>query len=129
MNEEQGLICTTNAYADALSGAVLLDVRDASDAQALTFDVSECIYLPFSELTRRWRELPTERNVLVVCQDGIRSAEAAQWLQRMGLTRVKPMRGGILLWMQKGYPVKGQRFEAVPLSDPSLVQPFTASIT
>ena len=108
---------------------MLLDVRDTSDAQALAFDVPECIHLPFSELTRRWRELPTDRDVLLVCKDGIRSAEAAQWLQRKGLTRVKLMRGGILLWMQKGYPVKGQRFEAVPLSDPSLVQLSPADIT
>lgn len=34
---------------------------------------------------------------------------AAQFLQVHEFTQVSPMRGGILLWMQKGYPVIGQR--------------------
>lgn len=124
MNKEPGLICTTNAYADAMSGAVLLDVRKKTEVQALAFDVPEWIHLPFSELTQRWHELPTYRDVLVVCQNGTQSAEAARYLQRMGLSRVKPVRGGLLLWMQKGYPVKGQRYEAASLPDPSSASPF-----
>jgi rhodanese-related sulfurtransferase len=126
MNEEPGPICTTNAHEDALSGAVLLDVREKAEVQALAFDVPEWIHLPFSELTQRWHELPTDRDVLVVCQNGNKSAEAARFLLRMGMSRVKPVRGGILLWMQKGYPVKGRRFEAAPLPDPS---PFPAGKT
>ena len=126
MNEEPGPICTTNAHDDALTGAVLLDVREQAEVQALAFDVPEWIHLPFSELTQRWHELPSDRDVLVVCQNGNKSAEAAQFLQRMGMSRVKPVRGGILLWMQKGYPVKGQRFEAAPESDPSSASPIPA---
>lgn len=129
MNEEQGLICTTNAYAEALSGAVLLDVREKAEVRALAFDVPEWIHLPFSGLTQRWPELPTDRDVLVVCQNGTQSTAAAEFLQRMGMPRVKPVRGGILLWMQKGYPVKGQRYEAAPLPDPSLASPFPADKT
>jgi rhodanese-related sulfurtransferase len=129
MNQEQGLVCTTNAYADALSGAVLLDVREKADVKALAFDVPEWIHLPFSELTQRWPELPTDRDVLVVCQNGTQSTAAAEFLQRMGFSRVKPMRGGMLLWLQKGYPVRGRRFEDAPLSDPSSVSPFPARTT
>ncbi|EHL22924.1 MAG: hypothetical protein ABS39_19450 [Acidovorax sp. SCN 65-28] len=129
MNQEPGLICTTNAYADAMSGAVLLDVRKKDEVQALAFDVPEWIHLPFSELTQRWRELPTDRDVLVVCQNGTQSAEAALYLQRMGLSRVKPVRGGLLLWMQKGYPVKGQRMDTAPLSHPSSASPYPTGKT
>lgn len=129
MNEEQGPICTTNAYQDALSGAVLLDVRENADVQALAFDVPEWIHLPLSALTQHWPALPTDRDVLVVCQNGTRSIAAAEFLQRMGLSRVKPMRGGMLLWLQKGYSVKGRRFEAAPSSDPFSVSHFPAGTT
>jgi len=46
-----------------------------------------------------------------VCQNGEKSAQASAILQARGLKNVQPMRGGILLWMQKGYPVIGKRFE------------------
>jgi rhodanese-related sulfurtransferase len=129
MDDEQSLVCTTNAYRDALSGAVLLDIREHVDVQALAFDVPECIHLPLSALTQRWPELPTDRDVLMVCQNGSQSTAAAEVLQRMGLSRVKPMRGGMLLWLQKGYPVKGRRFEVFPLRGLSSVSPLPASTT
>lgn len=129
MNNEPELVCTTNAYADAMSGAVLLDVREKTEVQALAFDVPEWVHLPFSELTQRWHELPSDRDVLVVCQNGTQSARAARYLRRMGLSRIKPVRGGLLLWMQKGYPVKGQRMETAPLSQPSSAPPFSAGKT
>jgi rhodanese-related sulfurtransferase len=51
----------------------------------------------------------------MVCQNGDKSAQASTFLQARGLKNVQPMRGGILLWMQKGYPVRGKRFN--PLAD------------
>jgi rhodanese-related sulfurtransferase len=50
-----------------------------------------------SEFEQRWHELPKDRELLVVCQTGEKSAQASQLLWDKGLTNVKPMRGGILL--------------------------------
>lgn len=101
-------ICTTNVHQQ--TGALLVDVRERRDAQALAFDVPELLQIPFSELEQRWQELPQARELVLVCQNGDASHLASQFLQGKGFLNVSPMRGGILLWMQKGYPVIGKRF-------------------
>lgn len=103
-------ICTTNVHQHAQAGALLVDVREHRDSQALAFDAPEVIHIPLSELEQRWQELPQSRELVLVCQNGDKSRLASQFLQSKGFLDVSPMRGGILLWMQKGYPVIGKRF-------------------
>lgn len=110
MNIHSSEICTTNVHQQ--TGALLVDVREHRDAQALAFDVPELVQIPFSELEERWQELPQDRELVIVCQDGEKSHLASQFLRSKGLQDVSYMRGGILLWMQKGCPVLGKRFIA-----------------
>jgi rhodanese-related sulfurtransferase len=105
-------ICTTNVLQRAQTGALMVDVRERTEAQALAFDTPAIINIPMSALVQRWQELPKDRELMVVCQTGEKSVRASQLLRDKGLTNVKPMRGGILLWIQKGYPVIGRRFTA-----------------
>lgn len=106
-------MCTTNVRQHAQAGALLVDVREHREAQALAFDAPEVVRIPFSELEHRWQELPRDRELVTVCQNGDISALASQLLRGKGFLDVSPMRGGILLWMQKGYPVIGKRFNAL----------------
>jgi len=69
--------------------------------------------LPLSQLVQRWQELPQDCELVLVCQNGDKSAQASEFLRSKGLAHGSPMRGGILLWMQKGYPVIGKRFNAI----------------
>jgi len=103
-------ICTTNARAQSLQGALFVDVREPVDMAALAFDAGEVINLPLSQLAQRWQELPKNRELVTVCFNGDKSQQAAEFLLAQGLQNVHPMRGGMLLWMQKGYPVLGKRF-------------------
>lgn len=103
-------ICTTNALAQSQLGALFIDAREPADIAALAFDAPEVINLPLSQLAQRWQELPKDRELITVCLDGDKSQQAAEFLLAQGFTNVHPMRGGILLWLQKGYPVLGKRF-------------------
>lgn len=104
-------VCTTQALVQAHYDAVLVDLRESEDVQALALDVPEVLNLPLSQLAQRWQELPCERELILACQTGEQSAAASHFLREHGYARVSPMRGGILLWMQKGYPVRGRRFD------------------
>lgn len=46
-----------------------------------------------------------DREVILYCGGGFRSALAADVLQRMGYLRVSSMDGGIKLWRERGYPI------------------------
>lgn len=109
MSTPESSFCTTQVRAQFEQGALLVDVREPADVAALAFDAPEVINLSLSELAQRWQELPKNRELVTVCFNGDQSQQAAEFLQAQGLTNVHPMRGGILLWMQKGYPVLGKR--------------------
>lgn len=93
-------------------GACFLDVREARDVESLAFDVPDRLNIPLSQLPQRLSELPRDRDLIVVCLDGERSEQAAQLLRAYGFVRAVPMRGGLLLWMQRGYAVAGRRYAA-----------------
>ncbi len=100
------VVCTTQARQQALSGeAWLVDVREAAQVAALVLDLPGVIHVPWSGLTARSRELPADRDLVNVSLDGHRSGEAARLLLDRRFDRVAPMRGGMLLWMKKGYAV------------------------
>lgn len=110
MNTQDAEICTTNALHQSGQGALFVDVRAPHDVATLAFDGPEVINLPYDRLALGWHALPRNREWVMVCQNGTKSAQASQFLRDQGVKNVSYMRGGILLWMQKGYPVLGKRF-------------------
>jgi adenylyltransferase/sulfurtransferase len=57
--------------------------------------------LPLPELPQRFREVPADREVIVHCKSGMRSAKAVQFLREQGFTKVRNLKGGILAWADK----------------------------
>ena len=53
--------------------------------------------IPLQELGHRMDELPKDREIVVYCRIGNRSAYACAYLARMGYN-VKNLEGGIVLW-------------------------------
>jgi rhodanese-related sulfurtransferase len=101
-------VCPTKTQGLLAGGALLVDVREASEVQALAFEVPAIVNIPLSEFERRWSEVPSDRDLVMVCDVGERSLKATYLLQFHGYTRVSNMGGGIMKWMAKGFPVKGQ---------------------
>lgn len=112
MLQEAKEVCPTTTRRLATDGALLVDVREPREVQALAFDVPAIVNIPLLELEKRWSELPKDREIVLVCESGARSLKATYYLQYHGYTQVSNMGGGILKWMQKGFPVIGHRFEA-----------------
>lgn len=108
MLQEAKEVCPTTTRRLIGEGALLVDVREASEIDALAFDVPHIVNIPLFELENRWSEVPKEREIVVVCESGARSLKATYYLQYHGYTNVSNMGGGIAKWSQKGFPVKGQ---------------------
>lgn len=84
-------------------GALLVDVREADEfAQARA---PGAVPLPLSEFVARREELPLEREVVLVCAAGVRSAQAAAYAARFG-HRVTNLEGGLAAWHAAGLPVE-----------------------
>jgi rhodanese-related sulfurtransferase len=83
--------------------AFLLDVRD--DDEWLAGHAEGAHHVPMMELLARLDEVPTDRDVVVVCKVGARSAQVTAYLVAQGWDRVRNLDGGMLAWVGAGRPL------------------------
>jgi adenylyltransferase/sulfurtransferase len=87
------------AKLDRGDGVVVLDVREPNEYQICRIAGSTLI--PLGELPSRTAELDRDRELIVHCKMGGRSAKAVALLQERGFTRVRNLTGGILAWIDR----------------------------
>src|SRR5215208_1311063 len=80
----------------------VLDVREPNEYQICRIQGSTLI--PLGELASRTAELDRNRDMVVHCKMGGRSAKAVALLQERGFTRARNLKGGILEWIDRVDP-------------------------
>jgi hydroxyacylglutathione hydrolase len=86
--------------------ALVVDVREP--AEYVDGHVPGAFSIPQADLASRIEELPRDRDLLVVCEGGTRSARAARFLKQAGFERVTNLVGGTSAWRQAGLPNERQ---------------------
>jgi len=76
--------------------AVLLDVREAFERDLAS--IEGAVWIPMREIPGRAGELPSDREIIVFCHHGTRSAQVAMYLLRNGHPDVHNLSGGIHAW-------------------------------
>jgi rhodanese-related sulfurtransferase len=84
------------------AGALLLDVRNPDEWQA--GHAEGAAWIPMQELAERQDELPTDRDIVVVCKVGGRSARVAEALVGAGYEAAN-VAGGLEAWQEAGLPI------------------------
>jgi rhodanese-related sulfurtransferase len=102
-------ICPTTTQGWVKSGALLVDVREKEEVAQLAYDVPNIINIPLSVFEDHFAEIPKDKEVVVVCRGGGRSLRAAGFLINHGYDKEKVvnMQHGIIRWIQRGFPTKG----------------------
>ena len=84
-------------------GAFILDVRELSEwTQG---HISGATLIPLGQLPNSLSAVPKDREVIVVCHSGNRSAQGRDILKNAGFTQVTSMAGGMTQWQAQGLPV------------------------
>jgi rhodanese-related sulfurtransferase len=94
------------ALARAMAGddpPLLVDVRTGPERAVAAIEPSLHIGLD-RFVDRAPGEIPKDRDVVVYCHVGARSAQAAVWLKASGWTRVRSLAGGIDAWSEQVDP-------------------------
>jgi hydroxyacylglutathione hydrolase len=97
--------------------AVILDVREPEEYAH--GHVPGAISVPQADLATRLDVVPRDRPVFVICQSGMRSLRAAQFLRQMGYEQVANVPGGTDAWRRAGKPVE---FGDTSLEEPRIVE-------
>ena len=84
-------------------GAFILDVREPSEWTS--FHIPGATLIPLGDLPNRLTEVPKDREVVVVCRTGNRSAQGRDILLNAGFTKVTSMAGGVTQWQTQGLPI------------------------
>jgi len=85
------------------SGAFILDVREPSEWAQV--HIQGATLIPLGDLPGRVNEVPKNRQVVVYCHSGNRSAKGRDILKNAGYMLVTSMAGGITQWQALGMPV------------------------
>jgi sulfur-carrier protein adenylyltransferase/sulfurtransferase len=79
---------------------LLVDVR--TDAERSVAAIVPSLHIGLDRFVERSpSEIPRERDVVVYCHVGARSAQAAIWLTAAGWPRVRSLAGGIDAWSEQ----------------------------
>jgi hydroxyacylglutathione hydrolase len=88
----------------AQTDGVVVDVREP--VEYANGHVPGAVSIPQADLALRLDELSPDREVLVVCEGGTRSARAARFLQQRGFSKIKNLTGGTAAWRETGLPTE-----------------------
>lgn len=97
------MLVPTVTVAEVTDDAYLLDVRDQDEWEA--GHAPKAVHVPMMEIPGRIGELPSDRDIVVVCRVGSRSAQVVAYLIAQGRDRVTNLGGGMYQWHAEGRPV------------------------
>ncbi|MEW5990285.1 MAG: rhodanese-like domain-containing protein [Chloroflexota bacterium] len=83
---------------------LLVDVREPHEYARVRAEGA--VLLPLSTFLARYRELPRDRPLQLICQTGSRSGQATAFLLANGWTDVVNVAGGTQAWERAGLPVR-----------------------
>jgi sulfur-carrier protein adenylyltransferase/sulfurtransferase len=87
---------------DAGEHLQIVDVREPNEYQINRIPGTTLI--PLGELPRRYQELDLDREIILHCKMGGRSAKAQDFLRTVGVTNTKNLKGGVLAWIDQVDP-------------------------
>lgn len=93
----------------------IVDLRHPLDVLTDPFVLRSAVRIQPDELKKKRATLPRDRDVVLycTCPSEETSAKVALELRRMGVKRVRPLRGGLQGWKDAGYPLDAVTLAAV----------------
>jgi membrane protein DedA with SNARE-associated domain/rhodanese-related sulfurtransferase len=102
---------------DAGEAVYIVDLRHPLELLPDPFTLPGALHLSPDSLAARHHEIPRDRDIVLfcTCPSEATAAKTAMTLHKLGIERVRPLRGGFDEWRRLGFPV-----DAVQLTRPPL---------
>lgn len=102
---------------DAGAEAYIVDLRHPLELLADPFTLPGALHFSPDALAARHHEIPRDRDIVLfcTCPSEATAAKTAMALHKLGIDRVRPLRGGYDEWKRLGFPL-----DAVQLAKPAL---------
>jgi membrane protein DedA with SNARE-associated domain/rhodanese-related sulfurtransferase len=85
---------------------LILDLRSALELEQDPVVIRGALHVTMDELKLRQQDIPRDRDIVLYCDcpNEVSSARMALQLRQEGITRVRPLLGGIEAWRKHNYP-------------------------
>ncbi|MBW3623564.1 MAG: rhodanese-like domain-containing protein [Armatimonadetes bacterium] len=86
---------------------LLVDVRTPPEVAA--YHIPGIHWIPLNELAARHQELDPEQEIVLICEHGVRSTIACQYLHQQGYRKLGNLSGGMSCWdgpIERGLPIQ-----------------------
>jgi rhodanese-related sulfurtransferase len=94
-------------YIKTTKDVMIIDVRNREEYQRA--HIKRAKNIPLDQVEKRKETLPTNKPILVYCQNGGRSVRAIRMLEVAGFTQLFHMDEGLRGWTKAGHPTTGGR--------------------
>lgn len=90
---------------------LVVDLRGALDHEADPYTIRGALRMTAEELAQRHHEIPRHKDVILfcACPNEATAAKMALMLRSRGITKVRPLAGGIDAWREKAFPLEASR--------------------
>jgi membrane protein DedA with SNARE-associated domain/rhodanese-related sulfurtransferase len=94
-------------WIDSSEPVYVVDLRDPYELLAEPFTLPGALHFAPGDLTARHHEIPRDRDIVLFCScpSEATAAKTALTLFRLGIQRVRPLRGGYDEWKRLGFPL------------------------
>jgi membrane protein DedA with SNARE-associated domain/rhodanese-related sulfurtransferase len=98
---------------EAGENLIVLDLRSSEELEQNPLVILGACHTTLNEIGRRQEEFPRDREIILYCScpNEVTSARVALQLRRKGITRVRPLLGGIDAWRERNYPMESRSAE------------------
>jgi rhodanese-related sulfurtransferase len=108
LEPEQLIAMMRDAEREGLPGPFIVDLRHPLDVLSEPLVLPSALRIGPDELKQRHELIPRDRDVVLycTCPSEETSAKVALELRRLGVKRVRPLRGGLQGWRDAGYELE-----------------------
>jgi len=87
---------------------MILDLRPQAELAQNPSRIRGALHMSADEVERRQQEIPRDRDIILYCScpNEVSSARVALRLHRKGISRVRPLLGGMSAWLERNYPTE-----------------------
>lgn len=116
LEPEQLLAMMDAARADGAEPPFIIDLRHPLDVLTAPEVLPGALRIGPEELKLHREEIPLDREIVLycTCPSEETSAKVAMELRRLGVSRVRPLRGGLQGWKDAGYPLEAVLVNPAP---------------
>ncbi len=86
-------------YFNSKKDFILLDVREKFEFNIAS--IINSLHIPMMEIPHRINELNQNKDIVIICKSGVRSAKVCEYLYDNGFLNLKNVSGGINAWSKE----------------------------